>query len=34
MDKILVSHVTKEFTDASGKPFTALNDVSFEWNKD
>lgn len=33
MDKIFVSHVTREFTDASGKPFTALNDVSFEWKK-
>lgn len=33
MDKIFVNHVTREFTDASGKPFTALNDVSFEWKK-
>lgn len=33
MEQISVSHVSKDYLDASGKPFHALRDVSFTWTK-
>ena len=31
MEQIAVTHVSKDFPDASGKPFRALRDISFVW---
>ena len=33
MAEIKVRNVSKDFLDASGKPFHALKDISFTWNK-
>ena len=33
MEQIAVTHVSKDFPDASGKPFSALRDISFVWTK-
>lgn len=33
MEQITVTHVSKDFPDASGKPFHALRDISFTWTK-
>ena len=33
MEQIAVTHVSKDFPDASGKPFSALRDISFIWAK-
>ena len=33
MEQITVTHVSKDFPDASGKPFSALRDISFVWTK-
>lgn len=33
MEQIAVTHVSKDFPDASGKPFHALRDISFAWTK-
>ena len=33
MAEIQVRNVSKEFLDASGKPFRALRDISFTWVK-
>lgn len=33
MEKIEVRNVSKDFLDASGKPFHALRDISFTWEK-
>ena len=33
MEQIAVTHVSKDFPDASGKPFHALRDISFTWTK-
>ena len=33
MEQIRVSHVSKDFLDASGKVFRALRDISFTWDK-
>lgn len=33
MEQIAVTHVSKDFPDASGKPFSALRDISFTWAK-
>ena len=33
MEQIAVTHVSKDFPDASGKPFRALRDISFVCTK-
>ena len=33
MAEIQVRNVSKDFLDASGKPFHVLKDISFTWNK-
>ena len=33
MAEIQIRNVSKDFLDASGKPFHALKDISFTWNK-
>ena len=33
MEQIAVTHVSKDFPDTSGKPFSALRDISFTWTK-
>ena len=33
MEQIAVTHVSKDFPDTSGKPFSALRDISFTWAK-